>query len=228
MPDWPLVSVVVPVYQGERFLEEALWSALSQSRVRVELIVVDDGSTDAGAAIAEPLATPHLNQPNGGVSAARHAGIEAARGDMIALLDQDDVFEPSKLALQADMLQADPELDFVIGRLRMRLEPGSSPPAWWNPAWDPDGETAIQLGTTLIRRRAFDTVGGFDERYAIAGDTDWIARAKDAPLRWRMHDDVVLTYRVHGDNNMNDQERMRAELLQVMHASVKRQRAVAK
>ena len=220
----PLVSVIVPVHEGERFLAEALESALGQDYGHVEVIVVDDGSTDGSARIAQARPVRLIRQPNRGVCAARNAGLAAARGELIAFLDQDDVFARDKLSTQVAQMAEHAELDLVIGRLRLELEPGTDRPAWWNPAWDPDGEVAVQLGTVLARRRAFDVVGRFDEGYAIAGDADWIARLKDAGLEWKVTPDVVMTYRVHEHNNVHDQARMHRELLRAMRGSVARRR----
>ena len=226
MPDvQPLVSIVMPVHNGQRFLAAAIDSALGQDYEPVEVIVVDDGSTDDSADIARARPAVRLiEQPNGGVSAARNAGLAAARGELIAFLDQDDVLMPDKLTTQVAALIAEPALDFVVGKLRIELEPGSPRPPWWNPAWNPEGEVASQLGTVLARRRAFDAIGGFDERYSIVGDADWLARAKDAGLRYRLLPQVVMTYRVHEHNNVHDRARMYAELLRSMRDSVHRHR----
>ncbi|MGQ9503351.1 MAG: glycosyltransferase family 2 protein [Thermogutta sp.] len=99
----PRISVVIPVFNGERFLAEAIRSALAQTLPPYEILVVDDGSTDESAELAESFGPPVrvLREENRGEAAARNCGIEAARGDWIAFLDCDDVWKPEKLALQA-------------------------------------------------------------------------------------------------------------------------------
>lgn len=107
-----LISVVIPAYNAQRFLRTALDSVLAQTWPEVEIIVVDDGSTDGTAAL---LATygervRALHQPNGGLASARRTGVAAARGELIALMDADDVCRPERLAVQARVLQRWPEV----------------------------------------------------------------------------------------------------------------------
>jgi len=99
------ISVVIPVFNGERFLGEAIRSALSQTLPPHEVLVIDDGSTDGSAGLAESFGPPVrvIRQENRGEAAARNHGIEAAEGDWIAFLDSDDVWKPEKLALQAQL-----------------------------------------------------------------------------------------------------------------------------
>lgn len=108
MTDKPLVSVVMPAYNAERFIREAIASVLGQSWPAVEVIVVNDGSKDATAAAAAAIGDPRvrvIDQPNGGVSRARNTGIEAARGEAIAFLDADDALEPLAIELKMKALQ---------------------------------------------------------------------------------------------------------------------------
>ena len=105
------ISVVIPVFNGERFLAEAIESVAAQTLPPEEIIIVDDGSTDASPAIAGSFSKVRLiRQPNTGGAAARNAGIGAARSDLVAFLDQDDLWAPRKLELQAAHVTASPEL----------------------------------------------------------------------------------------------------------------------
>jgi len=111
----PLVSVVIPVYNGERYLGEAIDSVLRHSFAGSEIIVVDDGSTDrtADVATAYGSAVRYFRQHQSGSGAARNRGIEVARGSLFAFLDADDVWTPNKLAIQKSAFDADPELELV-------------------------------------------------------------------------------------------------------------------
>ncbi len=111
----PLVSVVVPVYNGAKYLRQALDSALGQTYPRLQLVIVDDGSTDSSAEIIASYG-PRLcsiRQANAGVACARNAGIRAAAGDLIAFLDQDDWWLPEKVDRQVERFRADPDLGLV-------------------------------------------------------------------------------------------------------------------
>src|SRR5690606_28366702 len=111
------VSVIIPVYNGERYLAEAVHSILAQTVPTLEIIVVDDGSTDGTARVAQRFgdAVCYVYQPNRGPAAARNRGLERARGEIVAFLDADDLWREGKLACQCARLEADPTLDIVLG-----------------------------------------------------------------------------------------------------------------
>src|SRR5687768_9695612 len=127
----PLVSVIVPVHQGERYLGEAVESVLAQTYAPIELIVVDDGSTDRSADIARGFGpvVRYVYQVNAGQSAARNHGVRLARGPLLAFLDDDDSWSPGKLALQVAALASDPCLEAVFGHVRQFVSPDLPPEA---------------------------------------------------------------------------------------------------
>jgi len=145
----PLVTVVMPAHNAERFIAEALASALAQTYAPVELIVVDDGSTDRTAQIAAAHGIKALTQARGGPAAARNAGLERARGEYWAILDADDLMPPEALERQVAELERDPELAMAFGMTEAFVTPGEPRPAHWNPA------TARSRGT---RRRCWPAV----------------------------------------------------------------------
>src|SRR5690349_14699879 len=118
----PLVSIILPVYNGERFLAQAIESALAQTYSRYELVVVDDGSTDASGEIARSYEqVSYIWQKNGGSGAARNRGLEAISGDYVAFLDADDLWLPDKLDLQMGYLLDHPHIGYTIGRIKFFL-----------------------------------------------------------------------------------------------------------
>lgn len=224
----PSVSVVVPVRDGARFLREAILSALAQSHRPLEIVVVDDASRDGSADIAQGLGARVVRSSRRGVSAARNAGIAAARGELIALLDSDDRWPRERLALQVDALRRHPELGFVIGRARMFLEPGTPPPGWFTDELA-DGASTLARGTILARRDVLERIGGFDESADVCEDLDWLVRARDAQIPYQVLDSVVLEYRVHGANTGLPRRRdLEQGVFRTLRSSVERKRAAVR
>ena len=160
----PLVSVVLPAWNGEPFLGEALESVDRQGWRAFEIVVIDDGSTDATAAIAGAFPGVRLfRQARSGVAAARNRGVDAARGELVAFLDQDDRFTPDKLERQVGAFLADPALDLCFAHQRLFLDGLSTPPSWVRPGWLDGPLPGLLPGTLVVRRRAFDAVGPFEE-----------------------------------------------------------------
>lgn len=221
----PLVSTVIPVYNGERFLAAAIESVAAQSYPARELIVVDDGSTDSSPAVARTQPGVKLiEQRNRGVAAARNAGIAAAQGEFLAFLDQDDLWVPRKLELQMAAMLADPEVGYVTGRQVMFLDEGLPPPAWLKPALLDRPTPAPQPGTVLVRRSTFERIGTFDESYDTSSDAEWFFRAKDRGVKTVALDDVLLRKRVHDENELSRVKDIHSELLRIVRGSVSRQR----
>jgi glycosyltransferase involved in cell wall biosynthesis len=222
----PLVSVIVPAYQAERFIEETLDSAASQDYPAVEVIVVDDGSTDRTAELVASRGVRLLQQPHRGPAAARNTGLAAAAGEFIAVLDADDLWPSDRLSLQVDFLERNPELGLVLGLTEVFLNPGEEPPRhWWGLRGLTDGEPiAAHAGTMLVRREVFAIAGNYDESLWQCEDIDWLARVKDAGIAAGALDRVVLRYRIHAANTSRDTEANKTVLLRVLRDSVRRQR----
>ena len=221
----PPVSVVIPVLNGERYLGEAIASAFAQTYPPLEVIVVDDGSSDHSANVASEFGARVLRTPHRGVSAARNTAIAVAEGELIALLDADDRWPPGRLAVQVDQFRRRPELGFVIGRGRLFLNPGTERPGWFTDDLAA-GASALARQTILARRSMFERIGAFDETVDICEDLDWLARARDAGVPYEVLDDVLVEYRFHGANTglprRHDLER---GVLRALRSSLRRKRA---
>ena len=199
------VSVIVPSFNGERYLEAALRSALDQTLPPTEVIVVDDGSTDRSAEIAESFGDPVrcLRQANSGIAEARNRGLSSATGELIAFLDQDDVWPPRKLEAQVEALRANPEVGVVSGR--MQVIDGALPGRPWSARGRREAPAGTHLGAALIRRSVFDRIGPLDEDVGRgADDVEWLVRARDLGVRRLNLDEVTLLYRWHGGNTSSD------------------------
>jgi glycosyltransferase involved in cell wall biosynthesis len=224
----PLVSVVVPVYNGERFLGACLESVFAQTWQAIDVVAVDDGSTDGSADVMTRFPDLRcLAQSNQGVAAARNRGIHAARGEIIALIDQDDLWLPGKIAAQMQVLLADPAVDYVLTRQERFLEDGIATPTWVRPHSLDGPVGGFEPSAALIRRAAFDRVGLFDTRFVQGSDAEWFFRATDAGLRVAVVDAPLLRRRIHADNNSRFTERSAAELRRIAFESIRRKRAGA-
>ncbi|MBX6378897.1 MAG: glycosyltransferase, partial [Clostridia bacterium] len=201
---------VIPVYNHEAFVAEAIESALHQTYRDLEVIVVDDGSTDGTPAKVAAFAgrIRSFRKPNGGTASALNLGIREARGEFIAWLSSDDVFLPEKIAAQVALLDAHPEVglcytDFYVvdatGRITGEQKCASLPS---REAWT---RALLQFGclingsTTLIRRSCFDAVGLFDEELLQSHDYDLWVRLSVHTLFGHVPRPLVK-YRVHGGN----------------------------
>jgi glycosyltransferase involved in cell wall biosynthesis len=227
----PLVSAIVPVYCGERFLAAALESVGRQTYRKVELLVVDDGSSDASLAIASAFEHPRkrvLSVPHRGIAGARNAGVAAATGQLIAFLDADDEWLPEKLAMQVELLAVRDDVAAVHAHMRSVLAPGTPCPPWLPAEWLTVAQPSYHPSTWLVRREAFDLIGTFDERFTAGEDFDWLTRAKEAGLTSAMVPRELVHWRAHGANMTFDRDLTREATLAVVRGSVARRRAAAR
>jgi glycosyltransferase involved in cell wall biosynthesis len=209
MADSTAVSVIIPVYNGERFLGEAIQSVLDQTLLPAEIIVVDDGSTDATAQIVHDLAETapvpirYTYQANQGPAAARNAGIRRAKGDILAFQDADDLWVPQKQQRQvALLLAAEPPADIVTG-LTQQFADGRDPPSGGLPSPLPRPYADFHLQSKLIRAQLFARLGLLDETLTFGEDIDWLVRAIQAGAILRAQQDIVVYYRRHAHNLTN-------------------------
>ena len=209
-----LVSVVIPVFNGERFLREAVQSVLDQKYSPLEIIVVDDGSTDGTANVARSLPVRYLHQTNQGPSAARNRGIEHAQGELITFADADDLWPLAKLELQLPYLTEDVEI--VMGRIQQVFS--SSEEEFGEPAF------SVNLGSAVIRKTVFDRVGLFDETMRYSEDVDWFMRAREAGVAIMTIDAVTLFYRQHEENMTRGKSTSELNVLKALKRSLDRRR----
>ena len=222
----PLVSAIVAVYNGERFLGAALESIYAQDYQPIEVIVVDDGSEDGTARIARSLSgVRYLFQENQGPAAARNAGIAVAGGEFVAFLDHDDLMAPNKLRLQVGFLQDHPEVGCVLTRQAIFLEPGTVRPPWLQRDSILGDLGGVQPLSALVRRTVFERVGLLDPAYRLAEGTEWFARVREAGVKIALLPEVLLYRRVHGSNLSYQHRAMQAALLKAMKGKIDRRRA---
>lgn len=216
------VSVVVPVYNGEKYLAEAIKSALCQTLRPDEIIVVDDGSTDASASIAEQFGAPVqvLSQEHRGSGSARNRGASVAGGDWLAFLDADDIWQTDKLALQSAALQLDPSAEMAFGMVEQFV----SPDVQVNVQIPNNPIKGIYASALLIRRADFYRVGEFTSTWSVGEFIDWYARAVELGLRAVVTPQVVVRRRIHRANQTMLAPGWKADYAHVLKAALDRRR----
>ena len=220
----PLISVVIPVFNGERYLAEAVSSVLGQSPARrLEVLVVDDGSTDGSAAVARSFPSPVrlIEAEHGGLGATRNRGVAAAQGAFLAFLDADDVWMPEKLALQIEHLEAHPLVDMVFALQQNFHSPELTAEERQLSFCPPEPQVAKFAGTLLIRREAFDRVGPFATCWNVGEFLDWYCRAQEHGIGEAVLPQVLLRRRLHC-TNLGIQHRGAQDFVNILRASLKR------
>jgi glycosyltransferase involved in cell wall biosynthesis len=223
-----LVSIIVPVHNGARFLAESLASAEGQVGVAVEILVVDDGSDDGSGDIARVRPGIRVvRKESGGVGAARNTGLEQARGEFISFLDADDLWHAPKTARQMAALRADPAAGGVLCRFRNFLDPVHPPPEGIEVKRFLEEKTGSMpsLITLLARRETMERVGLFRIDLATGEDLDWFARAGDLGISFGPIPEILVERRLHNANLSYLSPRDRGHLIDIMRASIERKRA---
>lgn len=203
------VSVVIPVFNHEEFIGQAIESVLKQSLAEYEIIVVDDGSTDHTKAKVQPYLSrvKYIYKPNGGTASALNVGINAARGSFICWLSSDDQFLPLKLQKQIELFQRNPELGMVYTDWHEVDTDGTIRKSYRSPDLKTRMESALALmrgncingSTVMIKAECFRKVGGFRENYLQGHDHDmWLRLCRY--YRFGHVKEPLLLYRRHQKN----------------------------
>ena len=226
--DRPLVSVIIAVKNGERFLAAAIESVLAQDYAPYEIIVVDGHSVDATTAIAKSYPCVRLiAQVEQGVADAYNVGIDAARGELIAFLSHDDLWTPNKLSAQVDYMLCHPEIQYAITQVRFFLEPGLTLPAGFRKELLVEDHVGLMMETLMARKACFDLIGGFDPCYSSSEDADWFARASDQQVPWGVVPQVLLRKRVHDANLTFTDPKSFRNMFRILKRSIERKRSLS-
>ena len=226
MPNDTLISTIIPVYNGERYLAEAIESILAQTCLPGEIIVIDDGSTDESTKIAQRFApmVHYYWQPHGGAGAARNHGVAVARGDFLAFLDADDLWTEDKLARQTAAFTDDSTLDVVFGHVQQFYSPELGEEIRQRLKLPVEVIRGLHAGAMLIKPEPFLRVGLFKSDLQLAEFVDWYARAMELGLKSLMLPDVVMKRRIHQTNQGTRHREARGDYVRVLKAVLDRRR----
>jgi glycosyltransferase involved in cell wall biosynthesis len=221
----PDISVIIPVFNQAQFVGEAIESALVQTRSPLEVIVVDDGSTDGTPEVLQTFAPDPrvrlIRQQNGGVAVARNAGAAAASGQFFAFLDADDIWLPGKLERQRERFANEPDLSLVhcgVEEFTDKDLPGCERVDGMEGSIAPEllffNRTVLLGGGSgvMVSAKLFIELGGFDGRMSTSADWDFFYRcASRGPVGFLP--EVLLRYRIHGSNMHRNVRAMRHDML---------------
>jgi glycosyltransferase involved in cell wall biosynthesis len=195
------ISVVMPCYNGEKYIRESIDSVLAQTHPVHELIVVNDGSTDATLAILESYnGIVVINQANLGIAPALNTGIKRATGNYIAFNDADDNWMPQKLEWQLAEMQKNLELEAVFGWMENYISPELSEAEKASILCSTTPLKGFLKGCMLAKREVFERYGYFDEGYRTGDFVEWFSRAKDLGIAYGFVEEVIFKRRLHTTN----------------------------
>lgn len=225
----PLITAAIPVRDGEAYLAAAIESVLGQSRPCGQVVVVDNGSTDRSAEIAAEFGAPVevISEPRPGIGAARNAAVRAARGDYLAFLDADDLWEPEKTALQLAALEAEPRLQLVFGHVRQFVSPDLAAAEAEGLRVPADPQPGQYIGAMLARREAIEAIGPWSEDVRVSDGLTFLLRARELGLEQAMLAETVTLRRVHGANHSIHNRGERSEFARHLKRSLDRRRGAA-
>ncbi|MEM1167879.1 MAG: glycosyltransferase [Cyanobacteria bacterium P01_H01_bin.35] len=221
----PLVSVIIVVKNGERYLQNAIDSILNQTYSNYEIIVIDGSSTDNTPKIAQSY--PQIRyfvQDSKGIANAYNQGIELGKGELIAFLSHDDTWTSDKLETQVIYMSEHPEIGYTVAKVNFFLEPGHSPPSGFRTELLEGEHIGKIMETLVVRKTLFEKIGKLNPEFAVAEDVDWFARANDAQIPMAVMPKVLLNKRVHDTNLSLNSQQNTQNLLKLIRNSIQRKR----
>ena len=214
-----MLSVIIPAFNAESYLRTAIDSVLAQNWPTLEVLVVDNHSTDDTATIIQSYEYPvrYLHSEIPGQPSTTNTGIRNAKGDWLGFIDADDIWPPNKLQRQFLEFEKDPTLDAVFGHA---VNFFGSPQ---NIIANQNSEMRAPLpGTLLIRREAFHRVGFYNEAYTVGSIMDWYLRAQELSISMRILPEIFLYRRIHNNNLGIRQKVKQSDYVHILKAALDR------
>ncbi|PSB02891.1 glycosyltransferase [Merismopedia glauca] len=224
-----LVSVIIVVRNGDRYLRNAIESVLAQSYQPYEIIVVDGNSTDDTETIAKSYQQIcYLRQTGAGIADAYNLGIDAAEGEFIAFLSHDDLWTQDKLTLQINYLLEHPDVQYTVARVKFFLEEGHAIPPGFREELLTGDRVGYIMETLVARKTLFSQIGKLNPNFSVAEDVDWFARANDRQVKNAALEQVLLHKRVHNTNLSLTSSVNNQNLLKLLKQSIERKRNLSR
>lgn len=220
----PLVSIIIPVYNGEKYIKEAVANVISQNYPNLEIFIINDGSTDNSGKIIESLDTDvrYFKRHNTGPSLARNAGIKNATGKYIAFLDVDDLWPENNLSHLVQELENNSNIDVVRGFAQLFRDTENGEKEYLG---NPKESYRFYIGAALYRKSVFKKVGLFDPALVFGEDTDWYYRSVEKDISTKWLDEVTLFVRRHGENMTEGKSVLELNKLKTIKRAIDRKRS---
>lgn len=210
------ISVIIPVFNAACYIENALQSIYQQTLKPLEIIVVDDGSTDELKSVLEKHgpSIQYLYQENQGPASARNAGIQRAKGDFIAFLDADDVWQEKTQEILYNELSKNLKLDGCWGKIQVQILKENTFIDSHTP------QKAPSFACALFRKEAFEKAGLLNPEYRQSEDVEWFLRAKNKGLNFHFIEESLLYYRLHKTNITKNVKENQFYLMRALKSSM--------
>ncbi len=222
-----LISVIIPVYNCEKYVGEAIESVLAQTYHPIEIIVIDDGSTDNSSKVVKNFKDPIINyhyQKNKGLGAARNQGVSLSKGNYIAFLDSDDVWMPEKLSLQMDIFLNSTEIDMMFGHVIQFYSPDLYDKSKLRKKNIEEKFSGHCAGTMVIKKESFHYCGNFATNWIVGEFVDWYSKAKEKNLKEFVCPEVLVKRRIHDDNMGVREKKSQVDYVRILKAALDRRR----
>ena len=224
----PLVSVITATLNASKYLREALNSILNQTYQNIEVLIIDGGSTDDTKEIANLFPKVSFVTQNGkGLFDAWNQGIRMCTGEFIAILDSDDIWNPTTLSDHVNALLSDSSKLGSVGQVKFFLQKKQTPPPEFKLSLLEKSHLAYMPGCFMGRKEIFNRIGYYETEWEIASDIIWFGQVKDLKDEIYILDRVVLNKRVHKNNisyNSVEEDIYGRELLKLLHLKLKSKR----
>lgn len=218
------VSVIIPMFNAERFISDALDSVLSQTITPGEVIIVDDGSEDDGVAVVakfEP-AVKIVSQENAGAASARQAGANLAAGRLLAFLDADDMWVENALQVRLEVMNANPAIDAVFGGVEQFICETAPQNIKDRGKIFTEVEGARHPGCMLIKAEVYRAIGGFNPEFRTGEALDFVSRLDAGNYVSHMMPDLIMRRRIHGSNTVLSAEELHKAYLRALRERIRR------
>lgn len=224
----PLVSVITATLNASKYLREALNSILNQTYQNIEVLIIDGGSTDDTIEIANMFPKVSFVTQNGkGLFDAWNQGIQMCNGDFVAILDSDDIWNPTTLSDHVNALLSDSSKLGSVGQVKFFLEEKQTPPPEFKLSLLEKSHLAYMPGCFMGRKEIFNRIGYYETEWKIASDIIWFGKVKDLKDEIYILDSIVLNKRVHKNNisyNSVEEDIYGRELLRLLHLKLRSRR----